>query len=130
MKHLFTILFFSLFVISANAQARIGWTEQEIKNEFSDNTFTSGFANNEVYYIQTRFIHSDIIYYFNDDNLCYGVVIFPITELDINYYVQNYNSKYVIISDKEWKQYFDNGNIMTINLFYEPKSGRTMFVIK
>jgi len=36
----------------------------------------------------------------------------------LNYYVEKYNNEYVIVSDKEWKYYTNNGLVLHIKLLY------------
>jgi len=126
------LLFFLVLIISSqfiNAQARLGSTEQQIRSEFSDYTFTSGITFDGTKYISTYLPHSLIAYYFDDNGICKNVNIVPLTQGDLNYYVQTYNQQYVIISGTEWTAYFKNGGIMHIELKYDSENDVSFFHI-
>ncbi len=110
---LFLFIIFSINFIFG--QARLFSTESQIKSEFSEMNFKSGYLNDGARYIS--FSNKDIwvAYSFNKDGLCDFCSVKPKTQGLINATVERFNKQYVIISDREWKFYSDKG-IMYINL--------------
>jgi hypothetical protein len=45
----------------------------------------------------------------------------------LNAQVENYNKKYVIVSETSWKAYLDGGSIMRINLVYDEENKTYFF---
>ena len=128
MKQTPAILIFTLFSLFSYSQSRIGFSKTEIKSEFSHYDYTSGITDDGTEYLQIKAVQSYNIYYFNDYGFCYAVAIFPRTQGDLNSFVQDYNSKYVIVSDSEWKAYVNKGGILSIKLFYDEDIQASFFI--
>lgn len=109
MKKIF-ILFSFFITIFSFSQSRLGSTEREIKNEFSDRKYEleENYVQN-IYTISVRLEIAQVHYLFNSDKICEMVFIYPHNQGGLNYYVEMYNNQYVVISDKKWKMYSDNG---------------------
>lgn len=124
MKHIILFIAFVLAVCNAKAQARLGSTVMEIKNEYSDYEYQlkSSYLNDGTYYIQITTDRATVWYYFNDDRVCYLTVVVPDNQGALNFYVELYNSKYVVVSSTEWKMYSNNG-ICKIKLVYPDGGG-------
>jgi len=103
-----------LLILTINctySQARIGNSIKDIKDEFKDPVYklTSGINNYGIDYISVETERASIVYYFNDENICYITIIVPDNQGAINYYVELYNNQYVIVSSTEWKMYSKKG---------------------
>lgn len=113
------LLFFIAFIVSVNinAQSRIGYTLSDIRAEFTKNNYkmkltsnTSGSSTFEVHMEKCI-----VLYILNKDNVCFSSAIFPSNQGVLNWYVEQYNKKYVIVSSTSWKMYSEGG-ISKINL--------------
>lgn len=108
---LFLIVGFNSF-----SQARIGFTESQIRSEFYYLSFEEGVTTEGFKYIYANYERGTIAYYFDDTGLCILTRLIPFTQGDLNYLVESFNSKYVIISETQWKAYLKNGGIVNIYL--------------
>jgi len=119
MKRVIVFLMFIVFTELLNGQARIGSTEKEIIIELNENGIDSHRENlkNDDYFIRFETARAEVYYLFGNDKICYATAIFPKTQGDLNYYVEAYNKKYVIISATEWKMYSNEG-ITSIKLMF------------
>jgi len=114
-KYLLTLLLIisSLFGFS---QSRIGYSESDIRKEFSDSKFEVGYTDNNIKYISTYFDQRLFVVYFLDSkNICYMTSATPTDGGMINYLVESFNKKYVIVDERNWKSYSENG-ILYISL--------------
>lgn len=127
MKTLMTLLF-TTAVTFTFAQARLGSSAADIQQEFRDREYQqeSGYDNDGDYYISIQTEKASVFYYFNSERICYLTVIIPNDQGALNFYVELYNSRYVILSSTRWKMYADNG-IADIELVY-PKTGGYFFM--
>lgn len=128
MKPIFLFFTFLILSFTSFSQARIGFNSYVIKSDFYFWTFQSDYTNDgtNTYYIYTNTPERGMwAYYFNSEGICFLCKFFPNTQGDLNYYVENFNNKYVIVSDTEWKMYNNNG-IMNIKLQFE--NGLSYFV--
>ena len=115
-KYLFIAFLFVTTI--GNAQARIGFSENDIRfKEFPHKKFTSFYTDKNVYTIRWEDEDLTAVYYFNDKRICKFCVIFTKTNRIVNYLVQKYNNDFVIISNTEWRQYASN-RIISIRLLY------------
>lgn len=130
MKKIFLIITLLFAVISGFSQVRIGYSAEEIKEEFTgteegiDVRYTD---DGKIYYVRD-FPSVKFIYLFNEDKICHTCVVVPLTEGALNTLVENYNKNFVIISDTKWKWYNENG-IAEIELVFDAKLG-THFIWK
>ncbi len=122
------LLFISWLLFAKNllAQARIGYTEKQIKSEFSNYNFKTAYTNDNTKYIYWE--DADLIsaYYLNDKNISYACIIVPKKQGVLNYLIESYNKKYVIISETQWKMYNNNG-IVNIELVFKDGSAFIRF---
>jgi hypothetical protein len=111
------ILTIVLFVISLTSfsQARVNFTESEIRKEFNKSKFETSYTESGIKFIYQLDENVATYYYFNKESVCYMCMMIPLKQGTLNYFVEDYNSKYVIVSDTEWKFYNKNG-IMYISL--------------
>ena len=122
-KLLLLVTFITVFTIISKAQSRIGYTPSQIKAEFYYYTWSSGYTSDGAYYISANTTRGLIGYYFSTELICNSCILIPKTSGDLNYWVELYNTNYVIVSDKEWKAYLTNGSIVHIKLEHSADSG-------
>ena len=127
MKKLLFIIFFMPSICFA--QARLGYNEQYIRNEFSEYSFGAGYLKTGEKYISAQMDHGTFAYYFNEYNLCYMCVCLPGFRDDVNYYVKKFNSDYVPTGNDTWKVYLQNGEVMKIYMSYETHDAGSLYVI-
>jgi hypothetical protein len=116
MKKIFILLLFVLLRLFVYSQARLGWTETQIRNDFSTVYFTTAYTDDGTKYIYGMYNGSNLAYFFDENGLCDFVVLYPEDQGALNYFVELYNRKYVIISDTKWKAYLTNGGVVNIEL--------------
>ena len=118
------LLFVTILTLTSTlfCQARIGYTREQIMNEFYYWSFDSGISNDGSSKISTTsYDRGYLIYYFDSYGYCNFCVLAPNTTGDLNYFVQKYNKECVIISETSWKAYTKNG-IIDIQLVYTENS--------
>ena len=127
MKKLIFILLLFVSFQTTKAQSRIGYSEAQIKNDFSTYSFEEGYTDDGTKYIYFKDDRALIVYYFGENGLCTITGIFPLTQGSLNFFVQQYNKQYVIISSTQWQAYLHKG-ILEINLRY-PKTGEMPYFL-
>lgn len=129
MKWIITLLLMVFFTIT-NAQSRLGFSLDEISNEFSEYETVHKYNKNQDYSYSYLIVYLDdisSIYYFNDENICIKTVIIPENEVLLHYMIEDYNSKYVIVSSNKWKLY-TKGMILNIELIWDEEFDRYYFL--
>lgn len=111
MKFLYTSLIVLLFSIAGLAQARLGSTQQEIKREFweAKYKYSRDVTDDGIPFSTITTNFSVVIYYFDQDGICTLTLILPDNQAYLNAYVENYNDRYVVVSNTEWKMYSKYG---------------------
>jgi hypothetical protein len=124
MKKVILILLVLGLGYKTDAQARLGDTEWEIREEFSEKTFTSGYSKDGDKWLMMETSLSTVGYYFGKESdwKCYMTIVIPDNQTALNTLVEKYNREYVIISETEWKMYGNNG-IMKISLIFAEEGG-------
>ena len=116
MKKLFTLLLILLSCWTVDAQSRLGFSPQEIRQEFSDEEFTSGYTKEGNYFIYlTKPTHA-CTYTFNSDMKCIMTCVFVQDNSLLNALVERYNREYVIINNYTWKWYTPYNYIVNVQL--------------
>lgn len=105
-----------LISIMTNAQSRLGYSEQDIRSEFSDETFYSGRTENGIKYIYKFGKHAAACYYFDEDNVTYMCSVTPNESGALNYLVEHYNNTAVVVDNYNWKSYGVDGHLTYISL--------------
>jgi hypothetical protein len=125
MKYLFSLG--ALFILFQNidAQARLGSSKSAIMNDFIENNIQVNKADNGREYLSFVSEMSTNLYYFDTNENCETVVIFPKNNTAINFLVEYYNNHYVIIDETHWKMYTSE-TIAKIDLVYFEQSA--MFI--
>ena len=128
MKRTLLTILFAITSVIVFGQSRLGSTASEIKSEFWENTYNqkSGYDKDGDYYITITTPKATVTYYFKTDKICYLTAIIPDNQGALNFYVEQYNKQYVIVSSKQWKMYSDGG-IANIQLIY-PEGGGYYFL--
>ena len=108
MKNLIAFIIVLVSFISISfGQARIWSTTDDIITEFADKNLLikdKDKTGNE--FIQVYFSdYAQVLYYLNEDDICYQCLIIPDDEDDLHAIIEKYNKKYIIISDTQWKFY-------------------------
>lgn len=125
-----TILSIAILCMALNvfSQARLGSPASEIKSEFWESSYNlkSGYTDDGIYFICIETKRASVVYYFDDNKICNLCAIVPDNQGALNYYVELYNSQYVIVSSTKWKMY-SNGGIAYIELKF-PEDGGFYFM--
>ena len=102
----------ALFIaVSADAQSRIGYTLSDIRTEYAKSNYKMKLTAN-ANGSSTFEVHMEkciVLYILDKDNLCYSSAIFPSNQGVLNWFVEEYNKKYVIMSSTSWKMYSEGG---------------------
>lgn len=122
-------LILMIFVFSnVKSQARIGFTFEQIKNEFSYPKYTGQeFGKNEWdcgyhFYVVTNFGYNT--YFFDEDSICNLVYFIPLNDSMKSFVISYYDKTMDRIKDDEWI-YRDDINKIAIsaNYFTKEKDG-------
>ena len=124
MKKFILSALFVVFSLTVFSQSRLGYTPQDILNEFPPSVFNTvtSYDSDGDYYIQIKFDRCFARYYFNAYQKCWLTLITPHTQGDLNWFVENYNKKYVILSNTHWQMYSNTG-ISDVRLEYTQDGG-------
>jgi len=113
------------------SQALLGFSIEDIKANFSENSFEKIISDNGRLMYRTEFEHGDFIYVFDKETLLSNTcMLFPNNLANLNALVELYNKEYVVVSDSSWKAYLDNGTIMKVELIFDTKNKIYFFVYK
>lgn len=128
MKTILTTLAVILTLLTVNAQSRLGSSVSEVKEEFWESKYKliGKFNDENIYYISIETERASVFYWFDDEYICRMCAILPRSQGDLNFYVENYNSKYVVVSTTQWKMYSEFG-IADVTLVY-PEEGGYYFI--
>jgi hypothetical protein len=108
------------------AQARLGYTEQQIKRELYQFDFGVGYASGGERYIYYQNASFMMVYYFDYYGICNLCALIPNNTRFLNTLVETYNRECAVISSKKWKYYEIDGDVITIDL--NTFQGRTAFI--
>ncbi len=119
MKHLVFALTL-LLPLLGKAQAHLGSTLADIKERYPDKVFKINYSNKGQKYAIAEMNYGTFVYFFDSEtglsNFCMQI---PDNMTALNAKVEDYNKKYVIVSETSWKAYLEGGIIMKINLIYD-----------
>jgi hypothetical protein len=118
MKQLLSLSFIILCAC-LSAQSRLGYELDSIKTEYVNGGYqpTLGLTERGSLFLKIEFKAGEVIYHFNDNNICIMTIIQPWDERGINLLKEKYNKRLFIVSDKKWKDYSSN-SINDIELIY------------
>lgn len=101
-------------------QAHLGMSETEIRGYYPEKTFEADYTTEGLKYTSTFMRFGTFVYYFDKETGLSTSCIQIIDELPyLNGQVEDYNNKYVIISNTKWKAYLEEGGILNIELKYK-----------
>lgn len=120
--------FMLLTTVSLFGQARLGSSALEIRQEFNSiaSDLKSGYNEDGSYFISIRTDRALVYYYFDENKVCNATGIAPHNQGFLNFYVEDYNSKYVILSETKWKMY-SGGGVATVELIFPDDGGYFFF---
>jgi hypothetical protein len=119
MRKLIITTICTIIATIAVAQSRLGSTQDQIRSEFWEkrHEMQSGYDKDGNAYTSIRTRNSTVFYYFNTAGDCTATFIIPDNQGALNFYVELYNSRYVIVSNRHWKMYSSSG-IAEVKLIY------------
>jgi len=127
MKRILLAIVFLVFTITVFSQARIGYTEYQIRSDFSDYYFVSNYLSDGAKYItMSNYYGADVSYLFDSLGICTLTFVSPYDNDALNTYAKLYSDNYTQVSDTEWKIYTENG-ILTVKLLIGV--GKPSFII-
>ena len=101
MKKILLLVSILFLVTNLFGQARIGFTKEQILEEFSEFNFISGVTDDGVKYIYTEYyLRGSLLYYFDSINICFLFIFYPKTTGVINFILENLKEEFVIVSEK------------------------------
>jgi len=115
MKKIFTILIL-LFSFNSLTQARIGYTTNEIVDEFKNNKLETGYPDNN--WISVSLPICTAMYIFDENNVCFSTIIFPNEKTDLQYFINKYNEEYNKLNSDKWVQ-VNNGYNLYVDLLFD-----------
>jgi hypothetical protein len=127
MKYLLAIIMLFILFQKTEAQARLGSSKKDIMNEFREKNIQVKTTDKGEEYLAFESEMCTNLFYFDTNENCETVVIFPKNNKAINILVEYYNNHYVIIDDTHWKMYTSEAIAQIELVFYEQE---TMFIWK
>jgi hypothetical protein len=118
MKKFIIIFYLLLFSNLLFSQARMGYSAKELLAEFSDYRYDAktDYASDGSFFVSIQTEFAMVGYFFDKQDInhtsCNSMIILPKTTTRVNFYVQEYNSKYVILSKVQWRAYLPNGTYL------------------
>lgn len=112
MKKFILLAVFAIALQQVSGQERLGKSASDIRKEYAAAAYNlqTGFDDDGDYYLSVEVERAIVFYYFKSVNdPCYVTVIYPKRQGDLNYYVEQYNKSYVIISATSWRKYSVGG---------------------
>jgi hypothetical protein len=122
------LLFFAFTGLDSIAQARLGHTRTDIFETFKEYNPTFEIKEDGSRLIHFKMDRALVFQYLNENDICNMSVIVPIDQGDLNFFVEMYNRQYVIVDERNWKMYAENGEIASIELVHH--DDLTFFVWK
>lgn len=132
MKKLFMLLIFDLLCVAMFSQARIGYSLDDIKKEFSapDIKMNQGIHDDGTIYLTFRITEAParkMYFAFDGDRDCNVTIVEPETQGGLNAITEFYNSKYTVLSPITWRAYLTNV-ILYCELTYPDGGGKPYFI--
>jgi hypothetical protein len=116
-----------LFISNAKSQSRIGYSFDEVKNEFSSPGYTGQeFGKNADdsgyhFYVTAEFGY--IAYFFDKDSICNLVFLIPLNDTMRSYIKAYYNKSMNKVNADEWVHCNDDDRIaVSVNYFTKEKN--------
>jgi hypothetical protein len=74
--------------------------------------------------------NSMTIYFLNSDLRCIQIAISPRTTSDFQGYVESFNRGWVVVDNKHWKYYRDDGSILGVEARSVEDVGMVFFIVQ
>jgi hypothetical protein len=104
MKHLLLLL--TLVVsLCANSQVRIASPKEQIKAEFGYLYIEDHMVSDSVDAITFQTRKSVVTHLFNEAGISYCAFLTPLGDAELKYYIERYNSQYIVLSPTQWRLY-------------------------
>ncbi|MDX2190516.1 MAG: hypothetical protein SFY32_11695 [Bacteroidota bacterium] len=117
----FIAFFFSSQIF---CQAKLNYTAKQLRQAFPNEIFEEYYTNDSTRYIYFEDKTMECIHFFSKkENITNSAIIIPNTNDLLNYLIEECNKHYVIINNKKWRFYSENG-ILNIELIYRNDGGR------
>lgn len=116
MKKIIFLVFLLFLTGVSKSQSRIGYSERQIRQEFTNLKFEQGYTEDGIKYISTVGERLMIIHYFDKNGFSVMCSATPIDVGMLNFLAEKYNKNYVIINERKWKYYDQGGQILNIEL--------------
>jgi hypothetical protein len=100
------------------AQARIGFTPPEIREEYKDKKITYGKTDDGTRYMVIEHEYFNVGHFFDKDNECFMSTVIPDNQKALNMIADAYSKEYVTINPKEWRAYTKDG-VFKCTLVYD-----------
>ncbi len=109
MKKTILSLLFILFSLCGFSQSRLGYTEYEIRKDFSKEYFYTGKTEQGAKYIYFKDERIISMYFFDSKGVCNLCSATPLNSGTLNYMVEIFNKQYVVIDGVVYAHYFTSG---------------------
>ena len=114
----------SVLALTVNSQVRMGYTSYEINKEFSGTyEIKSNYDSKGYLFYTIDFEHSNIFYFFGKNDKCTSCIILPSSQARVNGLSEEYNKKYTVITDSQWRAYLSGGAICNVYLKHDKDYG-------
>ena len=124
MKKILTILLI-LCSLNSVSQSRLGFTYDEIYNEFPDKVTNFEFRQN----ILLKFEFFELYHVFDKNGYCYLSTVFVSDVKSAQYFINKYNTEMVTISKGNWA-FVEEGFNIYCEQTYSEEIDRVMFIWK
>lgn len=117
MKKLIFILMMALLPFVSSSQPLFGYTPSEIRSKYPNANWQYKKWGNNMDMLSMSFEADDllVIYFFNKKDRSVITTIAPLTQGELQSFIETYNQRYVIVDSYTWK-FYDEGNIFLCEL--------------
>lgn len=122
MRKVITMLLIFISLQNITAQARLGDSFDEIKEEFSQYGIKETICDDGLNALSFKIVDVIVIYYFDKYNICTNTLIATSNKETATKIINHYNSSYIVVDDCTWKV-AENLSVAIINRHYDKKLG-------
>ncbi len=117
MKKIYLIIILGIYSFTVFSQDRLGYTEQQIRAEFKNYSFHLNYDEGRKNIATFDNEVSISVYYFDEKGYCNECLIVPFDTEILQEYIYIYNENYIVVSETEWKKYYNNG-VKSVKLIF------------
>jgi len=129
MKHFLLSIALLAILITGTSQARLGYSEKEIRKELYGVELEVSNSDDETYTLGFESAYGAFFYIMDTNTkICEFCMYVMNSQGSVNAMVESFNGKYVILSDTEWRAYTDAGGMVDIALQYNYEHGLYAFI--